>query len=73
MTEPFLVADGCKVADGPPLVSVVDLLKHRANTLRELADAAVLFYRPLEPSAALRAQHYSAEIRPALADLSCPL
>jgi glutamyl-tRNA synthetase len=69
LTEPFLVANGCKLVDGPPLVSVVDLLRARANTLRELADAAVLFYRPLEPSAALRAQHYSAEIKPALADL----
>jgi glutamyl-tRNA synthetase len=69
LTEPFLIANGCKVADGPPLVSVVDLLRARANTLCELAAAAVLFYRPLAPSAALRAQYYSAEIRPALADL----
>ena len=69
LIQPFLVADGCKIAGGPPLMGVVTLLKDRANTLRELADAAVFFYRPLEPSAALRAQHYSAEIRPALADL----
>ncbi len=69
LTEPFLVADGCKVADGPPLAQVVALLKDRANTLRELADAAVIFYGALEPSDALRAQHYNAEIRPALADL----
>ncbi len=69
LTGPFLLADGCSLADGPPLVNVVALLKDRATTLRELADAAVMFYRVLEPSAALRAQHYSAEIRPALADL----
>ena len=37
--------------------------------MRELAAAAVLFYRPHDPSAALRRQHYSAEVRPALADL----
>ena len=69
LAEPFLIADGCKVADGPPLASVVALLKDRANTVRELADAAVIFYRSLEPSAALREQHYSAAIKPALADL----
>jgi len=73
LTGPFLVADGCKLADGPPLVNVVALLKDRANTLRELADAAVLFYRALEPSPALREQHYSAEVRPALADLHARL
>ena len=69
LTEPFLIADGCKIAGGPPLLGVVALLRDRANTLRELADAAVFFYRPLESSGALRAQHYTAEIRPALADL----
>jgi glutamyl-tRNA synthetase len=73
LTEPFLVADGCNLTYGPPLTSVVALLKDRASTLRELADAAVLFYRVLKPTDALRSQHYTAGIRPALADLHARL
>ena len=37
--------------------------------IEELADAAVYFYRRLEPSAELRKQHYTPEIKPALAEL----
>jgi glutamyl-tRNA synthetase len=38
--------------------------------VKELADAAVYFYRALEPSGDLKRQHYSAEARPALAELA---
>ena len=69
LAQPFLERDGCKVADGPPLAGVIALIKERANTLVELADAAVYFYRVIEPSAELKAQHYTAEIKPALVDL----
>ncbi|MBI1990008.1 MAG: glutamate--tRNA ligase [Betaproteobacteria bacterium] len=69
LTRPFLEADGCVIAGGPPLIDVLGLLRNRAGTLRELADAAVFFYRPLEPSEALRGQHYTAEVRRSLADL----
>ena len=69
LTRPFLEAHGCVITGGPPLIDVLGLLRNRAGTLRELADAAVFFYRPIEPSEALRGQHYMAEVRPALADL----
>jgi glutamyl-tRNA synthetase len=69
LVVPFLEADGCKVERGPALARVVALLKERVNTVEELADAAVYFYRALEPSEALRQQHYSSEIKPALVDL----
>lgn len=69
LVRPFLEADGCDVESGPPPAAVAALLKERVNTVKELADAAVYFYRPLEPSAELRQQHYTAGIRPALADL----
>jgi len=69
LTQPFIEADGCNIASGPPLAGVVALLKDRAGTLRELAGASAIFYRPLQPSEALRRQHYTAEARPALADL----
>jgi glutamyl-tRNA synthetase len=69
LAAPFLAVDGCNVGDGPPLPRVVALLKERVNTIEELADAAVYFYRTLEPAEQLKRQHYSVEIRPALEDL----
>ncbi|MGH8662401.1 MAG: glutamate--tRNA ligase [Burkholderiales bacterium] len=69
LAAPFLQRDGCDPGKGPPLTRVVALLKERANTIEELADAAVYFYRALEPSEELRARHYTADIRPALAEL----
>ena len=69
LTEPFLTLNDCRLDGGAPLTSVIALLRDRVSTLRELADAAVFFYRPREPSPALRAQHYDARIKPALADL----
>jgi glutamyl-tRNA synthetase len=61
LVAPFLATDGCDTTTGPPLAKVVALLKERVSTLEELADAAVYFYRALEPSPALREQHYSPE------------
>ena len=69
LAEPFLARDGCDTKQGPALARVVGLLKERVSTLEELADAAVYFYRPLEPSAELRAEHYRAGGKPAFADL----
>ena len=66
LTTPFLLRDGGDLANGPPLTEVVQLLKERVSTLVELADAATLFYRYLEPSAERVAQHLSAEAIPAL-------
>jgi glutamyl-tRNA synthetase len=43
------------------------------STVEELADAAVYFYRELEPSVQLKQQHYAADIKPALADLHARL
>ena len=37
--------------------------------MAELADAAVYFYRSLEPSAELKAQHFTAEAKRAILDL----
>ncbi|HUW29243.1 MAG TPA: glutamate--tRNA ligase [Sulfuriferula sp.] len=70
LTTPFLLRDGGDLANGPALSDVVQLLKERVSTLEELADAAVLFYRYLEPSAELVAQHLSPEAIPALTTLT---
>jgi glutamyl-tRNA synthetase len=69
LVRPFLVADGCAVENGPPLEKVVALLKERASTLTDLAAAALYFYRPIEPEAALREQHVTADVAPALSEL----
>ncbi len=69
LAGPFLLRDGCDPAKGPPLARVAALLKERANTIEELADAAVYFYRPLEPSEELKKQYYTPDVKPALLDL----
>ena len=73
LMRPFLEKDGCVVGQGAPLASVAGLLKERVSTIEELADAAVYFYRELEPAAGLKQQHYTADIKPALADLQARL
>jgi glutamyl-tRNA synthetase len=47
----------------------VALLKERASTLVELADAAVYFYRPVDPTEELLAKHLEAEVVPVMAEL----
>lgn len=69
LVVPFLEKDNCHVEDGPNLKHIVDLLKERVNTIEELADAAVYFYRPLEPTDELRIQYLTAETKPLLIDL----
>ncbi len=66
LMAPFLERDGCTIAGGPSLERVAALLKERVSTIEELADAAVYFYRRIEPADALRQQHYAAEVKPAL-------
>ena len=42
------------------------MIKERATSIVELADAAVLFYRALHPGAELKNKFYGVESRPAL-------
>lgn len=69
LVVPFLVKDDCHISGGPDLALIVDLLKERVNTIEELADAAVYFYRPLEPADELKAQHLTTEAKPIVIDL----
>lgn len=66
---PFLARDDCDTQNGPALPTVIDLLKERVNTVEELADAAVFFFRPLEPSDELKAQYFNVDSKAILADL----
>lgn len=66
---PFLQKDGCDTQNGPDLNAVVALLKERVNTVEELADAAVFFFRQLEPSDEFKTQYFTADNKPMLFDL----
>ena len=70
LTRPFLERDGCDVAGGPELAAVCALVKERASTIKELALAATLFYRTHLPSAELVALHVTADVLPALRELT---
>jgi len=70
LVRPFLIRNGANPEDGPDLAAVCALVKERASTIEELADAATLFYRTLHPTPELLAQHVTAEVMPALADLA---
>ncbi|MHB1100610.1 MAG: glutamate--tRNA ligase [Burkholderiales bacterium] len=61
LVKPFLERDGCDAENGPDLEKICNLLKERVNTVEELADATVYFYRRLDPSPELANEHYSSE------------
>ncbi len=65
-----LLAPDAQIDDGPALTAVCALVKERASTLLELAEAAMLFYRTPVPPADLVAQHLTAEVLPALRALN---
>jgi len=67
LVQPRLQAAGADFNGAPALPPVLALLKDRANTLNELAAAAMLFYRAPQPDAALLTQHVTDAVKPALA------
>ena len=69
LAVPFLERDNCDISGGPDLLKIVNLLKERVDTIEELADAAVYFFRLLEPSSGLKAQHFNLEVKPVLNNL----
>ncbi|WP_235839842.1 glutamate--tRNA ligase [Derxia lacustris] len=67
LVAPRIERRGGIVAGGVDLPTAVLLLRDRAETLEQLADAAMLFYAPFKDDAALREQHVTAAVRPAIA------
>lgn len=67
LAMPALLRDGARLEGAPALSEVIALLKERASTINELADAAMLFYREPRPDPALLAQHMTEAARAALA------
>jgi glutamyl-tRNA synthetase len=70
LAQPKMEREGAQFDGAPALPAVLALMKERANTVNELADAAMLFYREPKPDAALLGQHLTAAVRPALADFA---
>ena len=68
--KPFLQKNGYSLDSGPDIGRVADLLRDRAATLVEMAEAARYFYvRPVLDETLL-AQHLTETARPALAELA---
>jgi len=70
LVRPLLEQQGAAFDGAPALEAVIALLKDRANTVNEIAAAALMFYRQPAPDAALVAQHITDAIKPALADFA---
>ncbi|MDE2609844.1 MAG: glutamate--tRNA ligase [Burkholderiales bacterium] len=73
LAQPFLAQQGLSTDGGPALAGVVGLLKDRANTVKEIAENAAMFYRVPQPAPEALAQHLSEQVKPALADLAAAL
>jgi len=67
--RPFLERAGLDVASGPDPAAVADLLRERASTLAEMADAAHYFYATPHPSAQQVAAQVNEASLPALREL----
>jgi glutamyl-tRNA synthetase len=66
LATPIMEREGARLLSGPKLPEVIALMKERANTVNELADASMLFYREPKADPALAAQHLTDAARTAL-------
>ena len=73
LVAPRIERDGGKLDDGPALAEAVKLLKDRATTLEHMAESAMMFYKRVEPSKALIAEHLTPEVMPAVRELAASL
>jgi len=70
LAKPRMLASGAVFDGAPALPAVLALMKERTNTVNELADAAMLFYRAPQPDEALMTQHLTDAVKPALAQFA---
>ncbi len=73
LVAPRVERDGGNLADGPDLIGVVKLLRDRATTVEHMADSAMMFYKRVEPTKALLAEHVTPEIMTAIRELASKL
>jgi glutamyl-tRNA synthetase len=69
LLRPFLASAGLPVENGPAVGKVAELLRDRASTLVEMADAAKYFYLRPEIAGELLAAHWNEAARPAIESL----
>ncbi|WP_070106843.1 glutamate--tRNA ligase [Burkholderia plantarii] len=72
LAKPFFAAlgiDDTALEGGPDLAAVIGLMKDRASTIKEIAEAATMFYRMPAPDADELAQRVTDAVKPALAAL----
>jgi glutamyl-tRNA synthetase len=70
LVRPRIEKLGGQWQDRPALTSVLALLRDRCETLQQLAEAALLFYAPFHLDPALRAEHVTPAVLPALRDFA---
>ena len=70
LARPVMIKDGAQFDGAPDLPVVLGMMKERAHTINELAEASMLFYRQPAPDPALLAQHLTDAIKPALAQFA---
>jgi glutamyl-tRNA synthetase len=70
LAHPVMEREGAQFDGAPDLATVIALMKDRTNTINELADAAMLFFRQPHPDPALMTQHLTDAVRPALAQFA---
>ena len=66
LVRPQLESMGVKLENGPALQDVIALMKDRVNTVNELANASLMFYREPDPDPELLRQHLTDAARSAL-------
>ncbi|MFB9241606.1 glutamate--tRNA ligase [Massilia antarctica] len=70
LARPRMEANGAQFDGAPDLAAALGLMKDRTNTVNDLADAAMLFYRTPQPDAALMAQHLTDAVKPVVAQFA---
>lgn len=70
LTQPFLLELGIDASQGPSLPAVLGLLKDRAQTLKELAASAKIFYQVPQVTQQELAPHLNEVVRAAVRDLT---
>ncbi|ATQ76297.1 glutamate--tRNA ligase [Massilia violaceinigra] len=70
LARPQMEAQGAQFDGAPDLAAALALMKDRTNTINELADAAMLFYRTPQPDAALMTQHLTDAVKPVVAQFA---
>ena len=71
--KPLVEAIVGPISETPALERVIALVKDRCDTLRQVADSAVLFYHRAIPDPVLLAQHVTPALQPALRALKARL